>query len=142
AESTRDHAIVTLDVAGRIKTWNKGAERLFGYADVEVVGESFVMLYTSEDRENGIPQLELRHARDEGRSEDDRWHLRKDGTRFFCSGVTTPLYGEGLLQGFAKIARDLTGSKRLEHARQVRLAQEARGREQAQAAAEAKDEFL
>lgn len=142
AESTRDHAIITTDVAGRIKTWNKGAERLFGYEEDEAIGQSVTVLYCTEDRENGVPQFEMRQACNEGRSEDDRWHLRKDGSRFFCSGVTTPLYGDGLLQGFAKIARDLTGSKRAEHAREMRLAQEARGREEAQAASQAKDEFL
>ncbi|MGH6648251.1 CheR family methyltransferase [Aquabacterium sp.] len=142
AESTRDHAIITTDVAGRIKTWNTGAERLFGYQEEQAIGQSITMLYCPEDRENGVPQSEMEQARDDGRSEDDRWHLRKDGSRFFCSGVTTPLYGDGVLQGFAKIARDLTGSKRAEHAREVQLARESRERQEAQAAAEAKDEFL
>jgi predicted flavoprotein YhiN len=50
----------------------------------------------------------------EGRAEDERWHVRRDGSRFWASGVVTPLYDDaGCLRGFAKVMRDLTERKRL-----------------------------
>ncbi|HEX6704278.1 MAG TPA: response regulator, partial [Albitalea sp.] len=142
AESTKDYAIVTFELDGRIGTWNQGAEKVFGYGEAEVIGQPVALLFVPEDRESGIVAEELRRARDEGRAEDDRWHLRKDGTRIFCSGITSPLYDDGRLIGYAKIARDLTGSKRLEHERERQLGEETAMRTEAQAASELKDEFL
>jgi len=142
AESTKDYAIVTFGLDGRIGTWNHGAETVFGYAEHEAIGQSIAVLFVPEDRQSGQVEAELRRAREEGRAEDDRWHLRKDGVRIFCSGITTPLLEEGRLVGYAKIARDLTGSKRLENERERRLREEAAKRAEAQAAIELKDEFL
>ena len=121
AECTKDHAIVTTDLTGRVTTWNTGAERIFGYAQAEMLGQPADVLFVEEVRAAGVPEEEMRRARDEGRAEDDRWHLRKDGTRFFCSGIMTPLHEGGELRGYAKIARDLTGSKRAEQLREGRL---------------------
>ncbi|NML16077.1 CheR family methyltransferase [Azohydromonas caseinilytica] len=142
AESTKDYAILTCDTEGRITTWNPGAERVFGWSAEEAVGQSMNMLFTPEDLAAGMPQQERAQARDSGRSEDDRWHLRKDGSRFYCSGTTTPLYEKGELRGYGKIARDLTGSKRAEAEREALLQRTAAGRAQAQAANEIKDEFM
>jgi two-component system CheB/CheR fusion protein len=142
AESTKDYAIITLDVDGRITTWNQGAQRMFGYADNEAIGQPFALLFVPEDVDKGVPEAELQHARDDGRAEDDRWHRRKDDSRFFCSGITAPLHDNGVLKGYAKIARDLTGNKRVETAREALLEQETAGRAEAQAASELKDEFL
>ncbi len=107
AESTKDFAIVTWDTAGRITTWNPGAERLFGYTEAEAIGEAVEMIYTPEDRAAGVPDDETRRARETGRAEEERWHQRKDGTRFYCSGVVTPLVDEAGVRGYGKIARDL-----------------------------------
>ncbi|WP_119153388.1 CheR family methyltransferase [Caldimonas tepidiphila] len=142
AESTKDYAILTLDLDGRITTWNRGAERLFGYTEAEALGQHSALLFPPEDRENGAVEEELRRAREDGRAEDERWHQRRDGRRVFCSGVTTPLFFDGGLQGYAKIARDVTGTKRMESEREAQLAQEAARRAEAQAASELKDEFL
>jgi two-component system CheB/CheR fusion protein len=57
----------------------------------DIVGQKIDVLFTPEDRDSGIPQHELETARERGRAEDERWHVRKDGSRFYCSGVTTAL---------------------------------------------------
>ncbi|WP_298231648.1 chemotaxis protein CheB [uncultured Azohydromonas sp.] len=142
AESTKDYAILTMDLQGRVTTWNHGAERLFGWSEAEALGQPVDMLFTPEDVEAGVPEQERVRARDTGRSEDERWHQRKDGSRFWCSGVTTPLYEGGQLHGWGKIARDLTGSKRAETEREVLLRRAAAGRAEAVAANELKNEFL
>lgn len=142
ADSTRDYAIATLDLEGRISTWNQGAQKIFGYAEGEALNHPVSMLFLPEDRLSGVVEEELRRAREEGRAEDDRWHLRKDGARIFCSGITSPLYDEGRLRGYAKIARDLTEKKRAEADREEALQEAAARRAEAMAASELKDEFL
>ncbi len=105
----KDFAVFHLDLEGRIQSWNAGAAHLSGYAASEVIGQPFAMLFTPEDRQNGVPERELKTAAESGQAEDVRWHQRKDGTRFFANGVTTSLHDEqGSLRGFAKVARDDT----------------------------------
>jgi PAS domain S-box-containing protein len=115
-ESAVDYAIFTLTPDSRVSYWNAGAERVFGYAEEEILGRSGAILFTPEDRERGVPEQERRTAEAEGRASDERWHVSKNGTRFYCSGVMTALRHGGELQGFAKIARDLTSRKELEDA--------------------------
>jgi len=142
AESANDYAIVTMDEAGRATSWNKGAEQLFGYTESEILGQTLDTLFVPEDRASGVPADELRRAREDGRAEDERWHLRKDGSRFFCSGVTTPLRN-GDMHGYAKIARDVTARERQEQAReQASMVREENVRSDAASAAALKDEFL
>ncbi|SDP40746.1 two-component system, chemotaxis family, CheB/CheR fusion protein [Pseudomonas arsenicoxydans] len=111
AESTRDYAIITLDEQGVITSWNKGAELIFGYSKVEAEGVYYDFIFSEEDRASGLPKAELQKVHTQGRSEDERWYLRKDGRRFYCSGEVTLLTGDNL-RGYVKIARDLTGHKR------------------------------
>ena len=106
-----DYAIFTLTEDGRVDSWNPGAERMFRFTADEILGRDVAILFTPEDRAHGMPARELEEARQNGRASDERWHVRKDGTRLFCSGVTTRL-GDGL--GFAKIARDLTSRREAE----------------------------
>ncbi len=141
AATTKDFAILTMDDAGLITTWNKGAERMYGYAPAEIIGQSSSRLFTPEDRAAGVPERELSTARTEGRAEDERWHLRKDNTRFFCSGVVTP-FESGDLKGLAKIGRDITGIRREQTTRDAMLVEERAARTQYEAAARLKDEFL
>jgi len=111
-ENVQDYAIFVVDPQGRVRTWNPGAERLLGYRRGEIVGQSADVFFIPEDREAGVPQQEMREALDSGRGNDDRWHLRKDGTRFWSSGMMTPLWDEKrTLRGFAKIMRDRTDWK-------------------------------
>lgn len=106
AESTRDYAIITIDDNGVIVTWNLGATRMFGLEESEAVGQPFESLYSREEREQGMPREDLERARAEGRIDEDRWHVRKDGSRLYCSGVLMRLDDDGL-RGFAKIAREV-----------------------------------
>jgi two-component system CheB/CheR fusion protein len=141
AESTHDYAIVTMDAEGLVTSWNKGAERMFGYADAEMLGSTLDKLFTPEDRTAGAREEEMRRAREEGRSEDERWHLRKDGSRFYASGVTNPL-GPAAEYGYAKIARDETERLHQISERDEALNQEHRERAGAEHAAAMKDQFL
>jgi PAS domain S-box-containing protein len=118
-ENVLDYAIFVVDSEGRIRTWSEGAERLLGYSESEILGESADVFFTPEDVRDGVPEREMRQALTTGRGEDDRWHVRKDGSRFWSSGVTSPLFDDGrTLRGFAKIMRDRTEWKRAEEARQ------------------------
>jgi len=141
ADSMRDYAIITLDEAGLVATWSPGAERVFGYAGTEAVGQPFDLIFTPEDRVVGVPREEMRRARELGRAEDDRWHLRKNGERIFCTGITTPLV-DGSLVGYAKIARDFTNAELRDKRQQAALLEERAARESLRKASAMKDEFL
>ncbi|MEP7213654.1 MAG: PAS domain S-box protein [Acidobacteriota bacterium] len=110
--SVVDHAILTSDESRIITGWNPGAVSIFGYEVDEIIGQPFDILFTPEDRSDDIPARELRKARENGHASDERWHLRKDGTRFYSSGVVSPL--QGAAGGYVKIARDLTARQRVE----------------------------
>jgi diguanylate cyclase (GGDEF)-like protein/PAS domain S-box-containing protein len=108
-EASTDYAIMMIDPAGIILSWNSGAERILGLSQNEAIGQSVARLFTPEDRNIGEPMRELEEAKRTGRSEDDRWHLRRDGARFWATGVVTPLWNEdGSLRGYVKIMRDQT----------------------------------
>jgi|GEM_PF-556175 len=118
-DNVLDYAIFIIASDGTVQTWSEAAERLLGYAEVEILGRASEIFYTPEDRRDGVPELEREQAVATGRGEDDRWHVRKDGTRFWSSGVMTPLWDEaGALRGFAKIMRDRTEWKQADEARQ------------------------
>ncbi|MHC8346642.1 CheR family methyltransferase [Pseudomonas sp. RT6P73] len=134
AESTHDFAIIILDEQGLITDWNTGAELIFGYTSTEVIGAYYDLIFSLDDRGAGIPENELRQAREHGRGEDERWHVRKDGSRFFSSGEITLLRTE-VVMGYVKIARDLTGHKRLHEAQSKRIAEN-------QVTSHMKDEFF
>jgi two-component system CheB/CheR fusion protein len=140
-ESASDYAIITLDNEGCATSWNKGAHYLFGYCEQEMLGQTLKRLFVPEDVANGVPEDELRRAREDGRAEDERWHIRKDGSRFFCSGVTTPLHS-GEFYGYAKIARDQTARVRHESELEQAFGHEQAQRSDAQLAFALKEEFL
>jgi PAS domain S-box-containing protein len=117
-EEVQDYALLMLDPDGRIASWNKGATRVLGYDEADILGRHFSLLFTPEDRAAGVPERELRDAAATGRVPDDRWHLRGDGRRIFVTGVTTALRDDaGRLVGFGKLMHDLTG--RLEAERRL-----------------------
>jgi PAS domain S-box-containing protein len=114
-ENVKDFAIFLLDTGGKIATWNTGAERITGYKEAEVIGQPFAVLFKPQDIINREPEKELSIAAEKGRSEDERWHVRKDGSQFWAMGVVTPLWDEdGTLRGYAKIMRDITARKQAE----------------------------
>jgi PAS domain S-box-containing protein len=116
-QQVKDYALFALDPAGRIMTWNLGAQRIKGYAPEEIVGRHFSVFYTPDAVARGWPAEELRLATREGRFEDDGWRVRKDGSRFWANVVITALRDEGgKLLGFSKITRDLTERRLYEEA--------------------------
>jgi PAS domain S-box-containing protein len=108
-EGIEDYAIFMLDPQGYITNWNRGAERIKGYASAEAIGQHFSMFYTREDQRAGRPAEALEVAARVGKFEAEAWRLRKDGSRFWASVVIDPLRNEnGELVGFAKVTRDIT----------------------------------
>jgi PAS domain S-box-containing protein len=117
-ESARDYAIFTLDLNRRVTVWNAGAEAVFGYTEKEMLGKSGDILFVPEDRDARAPEQEARTALSKGRAVNERFHLRRDKTRFYGSGLTMALRdGDGNDIGFVKIMRDLTERKKLEDAK-------------------------
>ncbi len=117
-EGVDEYAMVMLDLDGRITTWNAGANKLFGYAEAEVIDLPFAMLFAPDDVAAGIPERALAAARAAGTAVGDRWHVRKNGSRFWASGVLTALRDpSGAIRGFANVLRDNTERKAAEVAR-------------------------
>ncbi|HEY4319335.1 MAG TPA: CheR family methyltransferase [Herbaspirillum sp.] len=141
AASTKDYAIITQDLDGIITSWNSGAQRIFGYTEAEAIGQPVDILFTPGDRDRGVPYSEMQSARMHGSAIDERWHVRRDGSHFFASGVTT-LLDDGEMHGYARIARDLTGIKEAESQREMTLARETATRIQAENASRMREEFL
>jgi PAS domain S-box-containing protein len=107
-----DYAILMLDRRGIIQNWNKGAEKIKGYREEEIVGKHFRIFYTKEDRETGLPERLVDEATRKGKAVHEGWRVRKDGTTFWGSIVITALHDrDGRVMGFSKVARDLTARK-------------------------------
>ena len=116
-DHSRDYAVVITDPAGVVIEWTGGAEGITGFAAADAVGKSADIFFIPEDRASGLPLQEMELAAREGRAEDKRWHLKKDGSQFFADGVMVPLRGDdGTLHGFGKVFRDVTSRKRAEEA--------------------------
>src|SRR5690349_22213578 len=112
ATDAKEYAVFIVDLAGHVLCWNAGAERAFGYQSSEIVGQHFSRFFSPEDVRNGQPEHELKTALDEGRSDSVRWQVRKDGTRFWCQSVVTPLLDETKqARSFARVMHDLTESE-------------------------------
>jgi len=122
-ENVKDYAIFVVDPEGLVRSWNPGAERLLGYSEGEIIGQPAALFFTPEDVQGGVPRREMGKAVKTGCGEDERWHVRKDGSRFWSGGTITPLWDEGPnLWGFAKIMRDRTSQKRSDDALKDALA--------------------
>src|SRR5690242_5411591 len=114
-EAVTDYAIYMIDPAGRVISWNAGAQRFKGYAPHEIIGQHFSRFYTEEDRARDLPNKVLDTAAREGKFESEGWRVRKDGSRFWAHVVIDPIRDSaGRLTGFAKITRDLTERKAAE----------------------------
>ena len=114
-ERIEDYAIFMLDADGRVATWHEGAERIKGYTADEIIGQHFSRFFPSEDIQRGKPMHELKVAAAEGRSEDEGWRVRKDGSQFWANVVITAIRDKtGTLHGFSKVTRDLTEHKQAE----------------------------
>jgi len=111
-EEVEDYAILMLDAEGHILNWNRGAEKIKGYKEQEIIGRHFSCFYPAEDQAAGLPEQLLNRARKEGKAVHEGWRVRKDGTKFWGSIVITALHDEtGAILGFSKVTRDLTERK-------------------------------
>ncbi len=108
-EGVKDYAIMILDAHGLIMSWNEGVLRLKGYTEQEILGRSIECFYPPEEVLAGTPARLLALAAKHGRSEDEGWRIRKDGSRFYADVVLTAIHNSaGQLVGFSKITRDIT----------------------------------
>jgi PAS domain S-box-containing protein len=123
-DSAIDYAIVATDTKGRVTRWNEGACRILGWTEAEMLGKTAERFFTPEDVAGGRLDVEMQAALDCGRGNDERWHQRKSGERFWAQGEMTVLRDEaGRHEGFVKVLRDRTE----QHEAQLRLeASEAR----------------
>jgi two-component system CheB/CheR fusion protein len=107
-----EHAFILTEVDGRVIWVSPGAEKLFSLRRGAFVGRRLQEIFTERDRDAGIDILEFQIATNDAIAEDDRWHLRADGTRFWSAGALVPLRtATGELLGFGKIIRDRTDLK-------------------------------
>jgi PAS domain S-box-containing protein len=149
-DNARDYAILTLEPDRRVSSFNPGAERLTGHAAADIVGRSGDILFTPEDRAAGAPEREAQTAIAVGRATDERWHVRRDGTRFWGSGSMLAMRDEaGRAIGLLKIFRDQTAEllarEELENSRRelwLALQETERARKDAEAAGRAKDQVF
>jgi PAS domain S-box-containing protein len=132
-DSAADVAIVATDLGGAIIEWSQGAENVLGWREADALGQPGALYFTPEDRAADVPVREMRQARKEGRAADERWHVRRDGERFWASGEMSPLTDQaGRHIGYVKVLRDrteqhLAGKALAEAERSLRWAQEAGG---------------
>jgi two-component system CheB/CheR fusion protein len=135
-EGVAEYAILILDQDGRFVTWSKSAERILGFTQSEALGEPLELIYTEDERLARTMHKELQQARDNKSITEERWHLRKGGSRFWGTGVFSALYDEGSrLYGFVKVLRDNTDRKIVEEALH-------KAKTDAENANSAKDHFL
>lgn len=111
-DSLLDYCIFTMDTELTINSWNSGATGIFQYEANEILGKPFHTIFTDSDIADGIPEKEIEMAISDGKATDNRWHLCKDGKKFFAYGLVFPLLGiDGEMLGFVKILRDITEKK-------------------------------
>ncbi len=111
------YAIYMLDRRGRVTIWNRGAERIKGWAEAEIIGRDFAIFYPADDIAAGKPAADLARAHCDGRVEEESWRVRKDGSEFLAHVTITALHDDaGALRGFGKVIRDITHEKAAEAA--------------------------
>ncbi|MEO6381491.1 MAG: PAS domain S-box protein, partial [Nitrobacter sp.] len=116
-DGATNYAIYMLDPEGVVTIWNRGAERIKGWSQAEIVGRHFSVFYQPEDVAAGKPEADLARAGIEGRVEEESWRVRKNGSEFLASVTITALRDDaGALLGFGKVIRDITDQKAAETA--------------------------
>jgi PAS domain S-box-containing protein len=112
-QSVSGYAIFSTDLHNRIMTWDAGAEEVFGYRREDVAGENAQFIFTLTDIAEHVPEKELTSAAEDRCALDERWHVRKDGTVFWASGLMMRLMDDHHRHiGFVKIVRECTEQKR------------------------------
>jgi PAS domain S-box-containing protein len=114
-DSLSDYSIFTLDNDLKINSWSSGSTQLFQYEPEEIMGKNFDVIFTEEDKKNGVPESEIATTLKEGVAADNRWHIREDGSKFYAYGLVYPLSDrDGKMVGYVKILRDLTERRNAE----------------------------
>lgn len=122
-ETSSDYIIIMTDVEGSITAWLGAAERIFGFTAEEAVGMNISRTFVPEDVAGGLDRHERELAIAAGSAQNDRWHQRRDGSRFWGSGIMMSLRDEaGHPVALAKIMRDRTDVRSQIEALQNRLA--------------------
>ena len=138
-DSAADFAIIATDIEGRVTRWSRGAEAVLGWTEAEMLGDTVERIFTSEDQAAGRPAVEMRRALETGAGNDERWHVRKGGERFWANGELTPLRDDGgEVVGFVKVLRDRTE----QHNQAVHREQEARSLTHAETALRESQTYL
>jgi PAS domain S-box-containing protein len=133
-DSSPDYAFVCMDPEGVVLDWLGAATRILGFTPEESIGKTVAQIFVPEDRERALDRYELQVAAQSGRAEDDRWHLRKDGTRVWVTGTVTALRDDaGNLLGFVKTMRDRTDLRTQYEAVEAQAAELADSRERTHA---------
>lgn len=105
--SALGYAFITVDEDARITSWSEGARHLMGWTEEEMIGSTLERIFTPQDRADGEVERELRAALGHQSLRIDRWHLRKDGSRFWTQGHILPLReASGHTCGVLKIVCD------------------------------------
>ena len=108
-DSATDFAIMATDHAGKVTSWSVGAERILGWSAADMLGDTLERIFTPEDVRDNRMHVEMDNAIATGAGNDERWHLRKGGERFWANGEMTPLIDDaGAVVGFVKVLRDRT----------------------------------
>ena len=119
-DSATDFAIVATDLGGLVTQWSEGARRVLGWSEAEMLGQPVERFFTPKDVAAGRVATEMRNALDTGRGNDERWHQRKSGERFWAVGEMTVLRDEGKgAVGFVKILQDRTEQRHAEEQRRA-----------------------
>jgi formate hydrogenlyase transcriptional activator len=104
----QDYALFLLDADGHIAAWYAGAQRIYGYASSEVIGQDASIFYPDESALRKLHE-KLKRAAGEGHIGTEGWHVKKDGSRFWANVITMALRdGDGDLRGFARVVRDFS----------------------------------
>jgi two-component system CheB/CheR fusion protein len=111
-KTSADYSVALVDLDGVILAWLGASERIFGFTAEEAVGSNLSMVYTPEDVQRGLDRHERALALSAGRAQNDRWHVRKDGSRFWGSGVMAPIRDDtGAVVALSKVMRDRTDTR-------------------------------
>jgi two-component system CheB/CheR fusion protein len=149
-DNAHEYAIFATDTTRSVTIWNPGAQRLLGYSGGEMLGQPADVIFTPEDRAAGVPAQEAHIALTEGRAGDNRFHQRKDGSRFWASGALMPMHdAAGNVAGFVRILRDQTAERASQLAQEraqeeltQALLQAEKARKDLEKADAAKDHFI
>jgi PAS domain S-box-containing protein len=111
-ENIAGHAVCTLDGAGNINGWNAACKDLYGFGADDITGRPLARLYPSDDVAGGKPGLDLQKAASQGRSEQEGWRLRQNGSLFWGRVAIVALRdASGRPDGYCMVTQDLTGTR-------------------------------